>query len=190
MGTRGTLRVYVNGELKIRQYNQWDSYPTGQFHELCEFMSNPDNVKVLYGKLLHTKFFTRDEVEAITNNKWWAGEDSNTSPYYAADYYFMTARDWGADILPLICMTPARYYRDRMPNGDMCYLKLADWADVFDVSDLEDEEGNYVIEINNHDGDITFLMTGDWHGVKRAYRSETGLPDMEQLTKWEEEANE
>lgn len=178
--------MYVNDELKIRQYNQWDSYPTGQFAEICRFMSDPDNVKTLVKHLSATKFFTPEEVEAITNNEWWKSSGVNVGPYYASDYYFMTNRDWGAKILPLICMMPLRFYQDKMPNGETCHLKIADWKDVFEVDDLEEEEGDYFIEINqSSEGDIIFHIGGTWHGVAKSYTNDS-MPTEEELKKWEE----
>ena len=190
MGTRGTLRVYVDGELKIRQYNQWDSYPTGQFAMLCDFLSDEKNVMALYGVLKHTKFFTKDEVDQITKNEWWKRDQPGVSPYYAADFYFLTNRDWGAKILPMLCMMPTRFYQDNMPDGTSCRVKIADWADVFDETDLDPEEGNYIVTMRRQtDGDIDVTISGEWHDVSRSYGC---IPEnyMEEANEWEDQAKE
>lgn len=63
------MRIYVNGELKVRQYNQWDSYPTGQFKDICEAMSNVDAVRKMTTRLLRTRFATEKEWKNVCDGK-------------------------------------------------------------------------------------------------------------------------
>ena len=180
--------MYIDGELKIRQYNQWDSYPTGQFQDLCDILRRVGFVEELYKRLLTTVFFTKEEVEEICNHEWWKEEGAKTSPYYAADYFFMTHRDWGANILPLIVMMPYRYYLDRTASGDLVSLKIADWAMVFDVPDLEDEEGNYYVAIDKrNDHEFAIRIGGEYHGIRREWNH---IPEDWEITEWYAEAND
>lgn len=67
----------MNGELKIRQYNQWDSYPTGQFKEICEAMSNEHIRKEFVDRLLNVRFATEQEWKNVCDGKS-SGYDSIT----------------------------------------------------------------------------------------------------------------
>lgn len=179
MGTRGTLRVYLDGKLKIRQYNQWDSYPTGQVGGLVSFLASERNRKHLIAVLRHLKFYTEAEADEFSK------ENGQGNMYEQARFLYTTNRDWGYKILYLLCLVPQNYYPDRSEEGEQIYYKLADWADVFGEEDLDPQEGNYVIEL--HSDSDEFCLKGDWHDVKREFYNE--LPTESELQEWENEGN-
>ena len=179
MGTRGTLRVYLDGKLKIRQYNQWDSYPTGQLAGICRFIASENNRKVLVNRLKHLAFYTDEEVDSF--------DKEGANEFEKAKYMYTTNRDWGSNILNLLCIMPSSYYGGKTEEGEDIHYKLADWARVFDEEDLPDQEGNYILYL--HSNSFTFSISGDWHGVTMIYGL-SELPDEESLRRWEEEGNE
>ena len=197
MGTRGTLHVYVNGELKIRQYNQWDSYPTGQFQNICYFFRGPTNLEGLTHRLLNTRFCTKKEVDAIREPRKGKHLEDKTLESWL---WILTDRDWGADILWTIASSPSS-------------LKvIPDWAvtDEDYINQIEGglkgdryppQEGNYVIEIeckvaNRPEGYTKriesgttprFRLSGEYHGIKHEYDWDY-IPTEEECEAWEKEA--
>lgn len=190
MGTRGTLRVYVNDEIKIRQYNQWDSYPTGQFQEICEFMENNKYVRLLTEKLLNVSFAPAKTINRIISGK---------SPKDTGEAWLRVFidRDIGARILLLIIGSPY--------NANL----LPDWLEVHrdgfctgvdkTTEELPDEEGNYEIHIMceveelsawrkalKPDSKVTFRLSGDWHGCKREF-DWNHIPTKDEIEEWEQE---
>lgn len=179
MGTRGTLRVYLDGKLKIRQYNQWDSYPTGQLAGICRFLASENNRKVLVSRLKHLAFYTDEEVDSFDK------EEGNQ--FEKAKYMYTTNRGWGSNILNLLCIMPSSYYGGTTVEGEVIHYKLADWAKVFDEEDLADEEGNYIVYL--HSDGCAVSISGDWHGVKMDFGLNE-IPDEESLKRWEEMGSE
>lgn len=187
MGTRGTLRVYLDDELKVRQYNQWDSYPTGQFADICEFMSDDDRVKRLVERLVMCRFYTKEEWDKVVKFDE-TGVCDHRDITLVSQGMTLCNRDYGASILEqILCLCRL---------GLEGYL-LPDWAMVFsDGDDLEDQEGNYVIRLyadidKDHFGhataikNIRFELSGDWHGVERKFY--LGIPGEDTIKEWEEE---
>ena len=189
MGTRGTLHVYLNGELKIRQYNQWDSYPTGQFQNICEFFTHKPNVERLTERLLNTKFLPREEMEKFKEDK--SLEDKMAEAYMKV----LIDRDFGADILWAVA---------GMPRA--CQY-MPDWVDVFrmendESTELPPEEGNYVIHITcekeyycthtahiKKDTEVHFKLSGEFWGVEKEF-GEDVIPTEEEVEAWEKEARQ
>ena len=174
MGTRGTLRVYLDGKLKIRQYNQWDSYPTGQLAGICRFIAGENNRKALVNRLKHLAFYTNEEVDSF--------EKGEGNEFEKAKYMYTTNRDWGSDILTLLCIMPGSYYGSKTEEGEDVQYKLADWATVFDEEDLSPQEGNYIVYL--HSDGCTFSISGDWHDVMMDFGLNE-VPDEETLERWE-----
>ena len=173
------MRVYLDGKLKIRQYNQWDSYPTGQLAGICRFLASEGNRKTLVNRLKHLAFYTDEEVDSFDK-----GEGNE---FEKAKYMYTTNRDWGSDILTLLCIMPASYYGGMTAEGESVQYKLADWARVFDEVDLPAEEGNYVVSL--YSDDCSFSINGDWHDVKMDFGLNE-IPDEETLLRWEKKGSE
>lgn len=207
MGTRGTLKVYLNDELKIRQYNQWDSYPTGQFADICRFFGTEWLVEELVYRLGMTRFYTKEEydrAQMILEGKASFGEDEdgsmsrNTFPLRkmedrqnACNIYMLRNRDYGADILLQICCL----CRNMNEYPDVSYA-IVDWRYAFDEDnkDVDAEEGNYVIRIYksmNEDGEeeIHFKLSGDWHEIYREFEMDY-IPFDDEIKAWENEGYE
>ena len=181
MGTRGTLRIYLDGKLKVRQYNQWDSYPTGQVDGLGRFLASENNRRRLITVLKHLTFYTKDEVDDFSNE-----EGAKGNVFEQARFLYTTNRDWGYKILYLLCICPQMFYGTKTDDGEDVHYKLADWVDVFDEgNDLEPQEGNYVIEL--HTGSDEYRITGDWHGTVRDFYNR--VPTEKELEEWEAEGN-
>lgn len=189
MGTRGTLRVYVNGELKVRQYNQWDSYPTGQFQEICEFMRSPTGLIKLAQNLGNMKFAPSEDIEKLKKGES-LGEDKEAEERWLK---ILIDRDFGSDMLWFIA---------GMPHA--CKW-LPDWVDVFSDcifgethcdEDLR-EEGNYRIDIECEYENRSYInyvkpdtvrakLSGAFHDTEREF--DWGyIPTDEECKAWEDE---
>lgn len=188
MGTRGTLRVYVNGELKIRQYNQWDSYPTGQFKDIRDFMGNKNLVLEFTQSLLNKTFATKEDMHTLFDEH----KHLSDKPEYKESYIVtLLNRDIGARIIPLIAGLP-----------DLFEVKevIPDWCDVFDCEDSSlREEGNYIINIECEiDGDrkykkylkpetVRIKLSGEYWEKEREF-DWNYVPLDKEIEEWEQEA--
>ena len=187
MGTRGTLRVYVNGELKIRQYNQWDSYPTGQFKDICSFMSNKDLVEEFTQSLLNKKFAKKEDMHTLFDERKHLSDEVRLTESYIVT---LVNRDIGARIIPLIAGLPDLFEPDTV---------IPDWCDVLDCEDESlREEGNYIINIECEiedtkykkylkDGTVRFKLSGEYWEKEREF-DWNYIPTKEEIQKWEDEA--
>lgn len=188
MGSRGTIRVYVNGELKIRQYNQWDSYPTGQFKDICKFMSNKDLVEKFTQSLLNKTFAKKEDTNKIYHEfQHLSDKVCLTEAYIAA----LANSDVGANVIPLIAGLP-----------DLSEYKkvIPDWCDIFDCDDSAlCEEGNYIINIEcsveksfsnkylKKDSEVRFRLSGEYWGKKREF-DWNYIPTDREIQQWEDNA--
>lgn len=185
MGTRGTLKVYLNGKLKINQYNQWDSYPTGQFMDICRFLASKYNRECLVNALETTAFLNKDAVELYRGDIRLIGNDERTAYIYSMA---LCNRDIGANILYLLAFSPRLYDPPRgllaQGSPDKVNHVLVNWDDVFDGG-LDLQEGNYELYLNKDDKGIRFQLVGNWHGKERDYRNT--LPSKEEIEEWAKE---
>lgn len=189
MGTRGTLRVYLNGELKIRQYNQWDSYPRGQFKDICKFMSNKDLVEEFTQSLLNKKFAKPEDIKKIcSEGKHLSDEVTRAEAYIVT----LINRDIGAGIIPLIAGLPDLFQEKEV---------IPDWCDVFECKDSDlAEEGNYEIHLEcettefgikyiKKGTEVRFKLSGKFWGRKREFEWNQ-IPTNEEIEAWENECKE
>lgn len=188
MGTRGTLRVYVNGELKIRQYNQWDSNPTGQFKDICLFITNKNLVEEFTQSLLNKTFATKEDIHTLFDEHKHLSDEVGYKESYIVT---LMNRDIGARIIPLIAGLP-----------DLFEVKevIPDWCDVFDCEDSSlREEGNYIINIECKLADTTFhkkylesdtirfKLSGEYWEKERNF-DWNYIPTDKEIEEWEQEA--
>lgn len=186
MGTRGTLEVYLNGELKIRQYNQWDSYPTGQLAGICEFLAYKPNVSDLAYRLGMSRFFTLEEVEKIEKDIVGMNFEYTNDFQMASLYDTLVNRDYGYRFLyEVLAMCPVHWM-----GMDIRYL-IPDWKIVLRnnlFGEYEPQEGNYVIEITaDEDGEnASFVLSGVWHDICKSFPPNV-LPTQQEIEQWEKE---
>lgn len=188
MGTRGTLKVYLDGRMVINQYNQWDSYPTGQFMDICRFMASKHNRMMLRYALGHTAFLNRDAYLKSRQDNYNDLPGNWIAPLMSARN--LCNRDIGANILylltysPALCEVPSEILANDAP--DSVYHVLVDWKDVFEEP-LSNEEGNYTIWMYSDSPDH-FDITGVYHdALVRNFHSV--LPTKSEIEDWEDEGD-
>jgi len=63
MGTRSLTIVKLDNKIKVRQYCQWDGYPTGVGTDIANFIQNEMDLAKLKASVKKLTFFTLDEIE-------------------------------------------------------------------------------------------------------------------------------
>jgi hypothetical protein len=104
MGTRGINVIVANGEIKCSQYNQFDSYPSGQGATVLKFLRE-EMKSDFKEKVLASTWITPEE-----HQKYWvecgADPESDMVGMDVSDKfkekYFHLHRDCGANIYSLI----------------------------------------------------------------------------------------
>lgn len=104
MGTRGINVIVANGEVKCAQYNQFDSYPSGQGATALKFL-NEEMKSEFKEKVLSCAWITPEE-----HKQYWvdcgASPDSDMVDMDVSEKfkkkYLHLHRDCGADIYSLI----------------------------------------------------------------------------------------
>ena len=90
MGTRHYQKVITkSGDIKIRQYGQWDGYPSGQGIDILTYLRNGNLVKY-QENLENIRPIRHGETEIVNKDKAW----STNYPYLS--------RDCGSDIHQMI----------------------------------------------------------------------------------------
>ena len=81
MGTRG-YQVVINetGDFKLRQYNQWDSYPSGQGKSILEYLKK-GKLDTYLKNLNKIPIANEKELEEVGKDKHW----QNNYPYLSRD---------------------------------------------------------------------------------------------------------
>lgn len=187
MGTRSKTKVYLDDELRVNQYGQWDGYPTGKGEVVMQFCRSAWNMTNLVGKLSHERgcaFIDSETAESIDNVLDHAG----TANIKAMSVLMDTTpfnRDWGSQILYYIAFGP---YGMIIPNNK---------PEADDDEDRLFIEGIYTLRIRTGDEyprGFRFELDMDYHGYKRHYLMDELFAMSEtQVTKemeaWEDEIN-
>lgn len=160
MGTRNLITVVSDGLIKVRQYCQWDGYPTGQGADIARFLQSAD-LKVFQDKVNKLVFLPNEFVLYKINNllkhdnEWITfAEGKKITRYYPA-----FSRDTGAKLLGLI------------QSGRV--KEVQDWGPA------EESDGEYEYTIDLDKQTVTVL-----HGSKRIGKykfSEFTVEAMKQL---------
>lgn len=130
MGTRHEIKVIVDGEVKVKQYGQWDGYPSGQGATIAKFLqetiiSKPRNLAKFKNKARRIHFCDQKEIDEINSYDW-----KRISPYLS--------RDTGADILNWIWDGGITRLIENDKEGEK-------WCEYFYIIDLDKE----TVQINN-----------------------------------------
>ena len=177
MGTRNTLRVYLNGELKVSQYGQWDGYFAGQGNDLCRFLDSDWNIRKLVSGLSHVHFMTKEQSDRIDQSLERIPDDDDTIRQIFVNRTWN--RDLGVSILYLIAFGCTTYMRtDECPSG-MYGLLL----NKYDGK----EEGNYDLYLNVNNDIVTGYVKAEFHGYVKMFAINE-LPSLETLTQWDKES--
>ena len=141
MGTRNTIRVYLNDELKISQYGQWDGYPSGQGRDLLYFCASPYNMEALYGSLVSSEKMMNGDEERVF-------EKAITDAYRTIDHSSLPSTS--KDRIQRYLAQSLEYHRD---HGAKVLYRIAFTYNPIHLNTAGDEfqEGNYEIRFNNLD---------------------------------------
>jgi len=101
MGTRHLTCVFSDGKMCVAQYGQFDGYPDGAGHNICEFIQSND-VQAFRSKVEKVKQITEEDLEEIhkkfSSNGWMSLRESNRFNEEYPEFH----RNTGSDILKLI----------------------------------------------------------------------------------------
>ncbi|MEE8233781.1 MAG: hypothetical protein V3R41_03785 [Gammaproteobacteria bacterium] len=93
MGTRHSIEVKIDDQIKVAQYGQWDGYPTGQGIGIAEFLHKDMDISRFKSALRNCRFMSDEEIEKFnldhTDGSW-----GKTYPWFS--------RDTGSGILGLV----------------------------------------------------------------------------------------
>ena len=188
MGTRHKTKVYLDDELRVNQYGQWDGYPTGKGEVVMQFCRSAWNMMNLVRKLSHEMgctFIDSETAESIDNALDHAGASNIKAMSMLMDTTPFN-REWGSQILYYIAFGP---YGMIIPNNR---------PEADDDEDRLFIEGIYTLRIKTDDSlpdGFTFELDMDYHGYKRHYTmdelfamSETQATNEMEI--WEKEIRE
>ena len=188
MGTRSKTKVYLDDELRVNQYGQWDGYPTGKGEVVMQFCRSVWNMANLVRKLSYgggcgfVDSETADSIDYVIDH---AGASNIRAMSMLMDTTPFN-RDWGSQILYYIAFGP---YGMIIPNNKP-------------ESDEDEDrlfiEGIYTLRIKTDDSlpdGFTFELDMDYNGYKRHYSmDELFAMSEEQASKemvtWENEIRE
>ena len=115
MGTRHSQMVInKEGEVKLRQYGQWDGYPSGQGLKVLQFLRN-SNLEKYYEEVNKLREITDDEAKEINKLENWSVE------------YPYLSRDCGSNIHQMI------------ENGEVKFVSIEStyWCEGFYTIDFQ-----------------------------------------------------
>lgn len=196
MGTRNVTIIIQNGETKVRQYGQWDGYPTTALRRICEVLKNhlpelEENVRRC--RLVKENLTQSLRESSISRKAISAFEKISDSVMYDHTLYrgnFDSEREWFEHLCHEF---PAKDVQDYiLQTRDTGYIIVEDIATCpFDGELLMPDckitriggKGFSVVAINTIDLDKREIRA-EWHDKKSTW-SFANLPSDEELEKFE-----
>lgn len=184
MGTRHMTIVNVNGKTVIRQYGQWDGYPTGQGKTVLRFLQNQHEVfrlaeKGAEGRIM---FLTDEQADMIDKANARMEEGLNRKDVEILYSLFfersLLSRDLGADVLHHVSHGSETYLRDDAEDDDYNDGHGA-WVEGRNILDL-----NFIRD--DDDDKVTGTWTCQFHGKERKWDI-LDLPTEKDLEEFEKE---
>ena len=186
MGTRNVTIIKYNGEEKVRQYGQWDGYPTTALASIVKFIKTDGAIEKLKKNIMKCKLVPEDQFkypenfEAIGKDIW-------------AEYKAMVRRTTYEEKLFSINYTKADVFKYYLATRDTGYeipslltTSAADEADEIVLQEAYTDKCDWQIEaVNIIDLDVG-MVTSYWHGSKATFGFNC-LPTDDEIEKFESE---
>ena len=184
MGTRNVTIIKFNGEEKVRQYGQWDGYPTSALVSIVEFLKTDGAIEHLKRNVVKCQFAAEDvntfpaKAQEIANANYKIGyiADTRQKMEKLAEHlslhmdvifkYILATRDTGYEIPNVLIMPEA----DTASEIILCkaYTNECDWQiEAVNIIDLDAE-----------------LIISYWHGDKMMWDFNC-LPNEEEIESYE-----
>lgn len=185
MGTRNVTIIKLNGEEKVRQYGQWDGYPTSALANIVEFLKEDGTIEHLERNVFKCKFAPEDvntfpkKAQEIVEATYKIGyiSDKREKMEKLAAYtnirmdiifkYMLATRDTGYEIPRVLIMPEA----DAASEIILCkaYTNECDWQiEAVNIIDLDSKS-----------------IISYWHGTKAVWDFDC-LPDEKEIEQFEE----
>lgn len=185
MGTRNVTIIKYNGEEKVRQYGQWDGYPTAALASIVNFLKTDGAIEHLKRNIIKCKLVSKDtnifpaRAQEIIEATYKIGYISDTRekmeklanyldiPMEVIFEFFLATRDTGYEIPDVLIMPEADEVSEIILQQS--YTDECDWQiEAVNIIDL--------------DGSI---ITSYWHGAKMEWNFDN-LPSEKEIEKFEE----
>lgn len=192
MGTRNVTIIKYNGEERVRQYGQWDGYPTTALGEIVRFLKADGAIEHLKQNLVKCKLIPEDQwvhypkgftdIGLFCSRRYMdlmccsydvcIEKIVNATKFSAADVlnYYLVTRDTGYNIM------------------DVLTTSAADAAMEMVLVQTSETKCDWQIEaVNIIDLDAQ-IVTSYWHDAKREWSFDC-LPDLNELMEFEKEGD-
>ena len=189
MGTRNVTIIKYNGEERVRQYGQWDGYPTTALAEIVRFLKADGAIEHLKQNIVKCRLIPEGSFkypkgfDEVSDFCWRRYMDLMRCSYDVCIEKIVNATKLtSADVLNYYLSTRDTGYRIM----DVLTTSAADAAMEMVLMQTTETKCDWQIEaVNIIDLDAQ-IVTSYWHNAKREWSFDC-LPNEDELAKFEQE---
>ena len=187
MGTRNVTIIRYNGKERVRQYGQWDGYPTAALASIVDFLKTDGAIEKLKKNVMKCKLVSEEKFKYPANFEGIAREVLKD---YVSDLRNKTFEEKLCCSVIYTKTEMFEYYLATRDTGynipELLITSAADEANEIVLQEAYTDKCDWQVEaVNIIDLDVC-MVTSYWHGNKATFGFNC-LPTNDEIEKFESE---